>query len=54
MSVFFLVMISFSGKTGTGKLIAQIAITFLIVRLTVVFVEYQNRISDFNKEKRKG
>jgi hypothetical protein len=53
MSAFFLAMISFNGKTGTGKLIAQIIITFLIIRLTVVFVEYQNRISDFNRKKRK-
>jgi hypothetical protein len=53
MSAFFLAMISFNGKTGTGKFIAQIAITILIIRLTVVFIEYQNRISDFNKKRRK-
>jgi hypothetical protein len=53
MSAFFLAMISFNGKTGTGKVIAQIIITFLVIRLTVVFVEYQNRIRDFNKKKRK-
>lgn len=53
MSVFFLAMISFNGKTGTGKLIAQIAITLFIIRLTIVFVEYQNRINVFSKKKRK-
>jgi uncharacterized membrane protein len=53
MSVFFLAMISFNGKTGTGKLIVQIIIAFLVIRLTVVFVQYQNRISDFNKKRRK-
>jgi uncharacterized membrane protein len=53
MSIFFLAMISLNGKTGAGKLIAQIIITFLIIRMIVVFVEYQNRISDFNKKRRK-
>jgi hypothetical protein len=48
MSVFFLIMISFNGKTG----VAQVAIVLLIIRLTVVFVEYQNRISHFNRKRR--
>jgi hypothetical protein len=42
ISIFFLAMISFNGKTGAGKLIAQIAIILLIIRLTFVFIEYQN------------
>jgi hypothetical protein len=53
MSVFFLAIISFNGKIGTGKLIVQVIIAFLVIRLTVVFVQYQNRISDFNKKRRK-
>jgi hypothetical protein len=51
MSAFFLAMISFNGKTGTGKLIAQIAITIFLIRMTIVFIEYQNRISVFSKKR---
>jgi hypothetical protein len=53
MSIVFLAMISFNGKTWTGLHIAQIAITLFIIRMTIVFIEYQNRIRDYNKESRK-
>lgn len=50
ISMFFLAMISWNGKSGTVKLIAQIGIAMLIIRLSKVFLEYQKRIRIFSKK----
>jgi hypothetical protein len=47
----FLILVSFNEKIGNQKLIIQVVIIGLIIRLTVVSLEYHNRIKSFNRKK---
>jgi hypothetical protein len=46
MLFIFLVLVSLNGETGWQKLIIQTVIIVVIIRLVVVFIEYQKRIND--------